>query len=218
MDWSPLWISLKTSVTATVITSVVGTFTAWKIARSNGRLKGLWDAVFTLPLVLPPTVVGYVLLMVFGKYTAIGSLLYSIGINVPFTWAATVIASVVVSFPLMYKTARGAFEQIDENLINAARTLGVPDVSLFFRVVLPLSWPGVAAGAVLAFARALGEFGATVMLAGNISKVTTTMPVSIYFLVNNGRTDEALVWVGITIVFSLTIMLIMNMRFDRKRR
>jgi molybdate transport system permease protein len=216
MNLSPLYISLKTAFVTTLITFFLGIVVAWAIARSKSKMKGIWDSLFTIPMILPPTVVGYILLMIFGKNTAIGSFLNSIGIKVVFTWWATVIASTVVSFPLMYKTARGAFEQMDQNLINAAKTLGASNFKIFSRIVLPLCWPGVVAGTILAFARALGEFGATIMLAGNISGVTATMPVSIYFLVSSGKDEEAALWVGIILAISLLTMLIMNFWLDKQ--
>ncbi|MDR2192813.1 MAG: molybdate ABC transporter permease subunit [Endomicrobium sp.] len=218
MDFSPFWVSIKTTFAATFITFFTGIFTAWLIANSKSKLKGFFDSIITIPMVLPPTVVGYILLLIFGKNTFIGAFLNSIGIKVAFTWTATVIAATVVSFPLMYKTARGAFEQMDVNLINAAKTLGAGNMKIFFKVVLPISWPGILAGVILAFARALGEFGATIMLAGNISGVTSTMPVSIYFLVSSGRDKDALIWVLIILAFSLFSMTAMNLWLDRQSK
>jgi molybdate transport system permease protein len=218
MDFSPFWISMKTTFAATFITFFTGVAAAWFIANSKSKLKGIADGIITIPMVLPPTVVGYILLLIFGKNTAVGGFLNSIGINIAFTWTATVIAAAVVSFPLMYKTARGAFEQMDVNLINAAKTLGASNLKIFFRVVLPLCRSGVLAGVILAFARALGEFGATIMLAGNISGVTSTMPVSIYFLVSSGRDKEALIWVLIILAISLLTMTAMNLWLDRQSR
>ncbi|MDR1942286.1 MAG: molybdate ABC transporter permease subunit [Endomicrobium sp.] len=215
MDFSPFWISIKTAFASTAITFFLGIGAAWIIANSKSRLKGFWDAAATIPMVLPPTVVGYILLLIFGKNTALGHIVNSLGVHIVFTWTATVVAAVVVSFPLMYKTARGAFEQVDENYVNAAKTLGASGFKIFFKVILPLSWPGVIAGVILAFARALGEFGATIMLAGNISGVTSTMPVSIYFLVTSGRDKEAAVWVLIIMSISLGVMLAMNLWLDR---
>ena len=168
------------------------------------------DGIFTLPMVLPPTVVGFFLLIIFGKNSILGNFLGKLGISVLFTWQGAVIAAVVVSFPIMYRTARGAFEQVDRNLIHAARTLGMSEWEIFFKVMLPVSWPGVAAATILAFARALGEFGATIMLAGNIPKKTQTMSVAIYTAVQSGNRSLAYVWVGIIMAISFLTIILMN--------
>lgn len=210
MDLSPLWISAKTAFTATVLTFFSGIAAAWFVAGYRGKLKGVADSVLTLPMVLPPTVVGFFLLIVFGRNGPVGKLLYSLGAQVIFSWPAAVIAASTVAFPLMYKTARGAFEQVDRNLIHAARTLGVSEWRIFWRVTVPLAWPGIAAGTVLAFARALGEFGATLMVAGNIPGKTQTIPVAIFFAAEGGEMDKALLWVVLIFVISLTVMTLMN--------
>ncbi|MGI6225418.1 MAG: molybdate ABC transporter permease subunit [Peptococcales bacterium] len=210
MDFSPLWISVRTSFCATFITFFLGILAAWFVAGYKGKLKGLIDGVFTLPLVLPPTVVGFFLLLIFGRHGPIGKLLYSLGTQIIFSWSATVIAASVVAFPLMYKTTRGAFEQIDQNLIYAARTLGVSEWEVFWQVAVPLAWPGIAAGTVLAFARALGEFGATLMIAGNIPGKTQTIPLAIFFAAEGGEMDQALVWVLLIFGISLIVMTLMN--------
>jgi len=149
----------------------------------KGKARGLIDGILILPMVLPPTVVGFILLMIIGKNFPLGELLGKFGIALIFTWFATVIAATVVSFPLMYRTSVGAFSQIDVNVINAARTLGVSEWKIFWKVAVPLAWPGIAAGTVLAFARALGEFGATIMIAGSIPGKTEMIPIAIYFAV-----------------------------------
>lgn len=218
MDFSPLWISIKTAFTATIVTFFLGIIAAWFIARYKGRLKGLIDGVLTLPMVLPPTVVGFFLLVFFGKNGPIGRLLYSLGTQIIFSWSATVIAASTVAFPLMYKTARGAFEQIDQNLLFAARTLGVSEWKVFWRVAVPLAWPGIAAGTVLAFARALGEFGATLMIAGNIPGKTQTIPVAIYFAAQGGDMDIALTWVVMIFTISLVVMTLMNYWNEYQRK
>lgn len=210
MDLSPLWISIKTALTSTLFTFFLGIATAWLVAGYRGRLKGLIDGILTLPMVLPPTVVGFFLLVIFGKHGPLGRLLQFLGTQIIFSWSATVIAASVVSFPLMYKTVRGAFEQIDGNVVNAARTLGVSEWRIFWRVAIPLAWPGVAAGTVLTFARALGEFGATLMVAGNIPGKTQTIPVAIFFSAEAGEMDKALVWVALIFAISLTVMTLMN--------
>jgi molybdate transport system permease protein len=209
MDLAPLFISLKTALLATVITFFLGLYAAFWVIKLE-RWQGLIDGLFTLPLVLPPTVVGFFLLIVLGKNSFIGKFLSQFDISIVFSWEATVIASTVVAFPLMYRTARGAFEQIDYNLISAARTLGMSERMIFWRIILPLSWSGVAAGTILAFARALGEFGATIMLAGNIPGKTQTMATAIYSTVQAGNRDAAYLWSGIIIVISFVVMILMN--------
>ncbi len=161
-------------------------------------------------MVLPPTVLGFFLLLIFGKNGPVGKLLFSVGIKLIFSWPATVIAATVVSFPLMYKTTAGAFEQIDENVLNAARTLGISEWQIFWTVTLPLAWPGIAAGTVLSFARALGEFGATLMMAGNIPGKTQTIPVAIFFAVEGGEMTTAFYWVLIIFFLSLIVILLTN--------
>jgi molybdate transport system permease protein len=203
---SPLWISLRTVLTSTAITFFLGIAAARWLARYQGRLKGVLDGLFILPMVLPPTVVGFGLLLLFGKNGPIGKLLLEIGTTIVFSWWATVIAAVVMAFPLMYMTARGAFEQVEPNIQDAARTLGASEWRVFWTVTLPLAWPGVAAGTVLALARTLGEFGATLMLAGNIPGKTATIPVAIYFAIQAGNTHEAVVLVGIVLAISFAAL------------
>ncbi|TSA54828.1 MAG: molybdate ABC transporter permease subunit [Dehalococcoidia bacterium] len=196
---SPLWISLLTVFTATVITFFTGIAAARWMARYEGRMRSLIDGILILPLVLPPTVVGLGLLMLFGKHGPIGQMLLLFGATVVFSWPATVITATVVAFPLMYMNARGAFEQVDISMEHAARTLGASEWRTFWSITLPLAWPGVAAGAIMAFARAFGEFGATLMLAGNIPGKTATIPVAIYFAVQDGDMNQALVLVLIVL-------------------
>jgi molybdate transport system permease protein len=190
-DPSPIWISLKTSLAATSLALVFGVSAAhWRERRKNS----LWlafDGVCLLPMVLPPTVVGFFLLLLFGRNGPLGIVLMHLGAIVVFSWPATVIAATVVSFPLVYVTARGALAQVDPALLDAARTLGASEGRVFRRIALPLAVPGIFAGATLAFARALGEFGATLMLAGNIPGRTQTLPVAIYFDIEAGRTHDA---------------------------
>jgi len=210
MDFSPLWISLKTTILATLLTFFFGILAAWVITRYRGKLKGFLDGLLTLPMVLPPTVVGYFLLTLFGRNGPIGKLLYLFGIKIIFTWWAAVLSASVVAFPLMYKTARGAFEQVDINIVYAARTLGVSEWMIFWKVIVPLAWPGIVAGAVLSFARALGEFGATLMVAGNIPGRTQTIPLAIFFAVESGEMNKAFIWVVLIFVISLAVMILMN--------
>lgn len=207
---SPLFISIKTALAATVLSFATGLYAAWMIAGYRGRAKGIIDGMLTLPLVLPPTVLGFFLLILIGKRGPVGYLLGLTGHSLVFTWEATVLAAAVVSFPLMYKAARAAFEQLDPELIYAARSLGLPEWKIFFRICVPLAWPGIAAGTVLAFARALGEFGATLMVAGNIPGKTQTIPLAIFFASESGRMDQALIWVLMVFVLSITVIALMN--------
>jgi molybdate transport system permease protein len=206
MDWSPLWISVATSFTATIITLATGlTAAAWREGR-KGPLMAVIDGVFLLPLVLPPTVVGFFLLLLFGRNGPLGKLLFRMGTTVVFSWPATVIAASVVAFPLMYLTARAALEQVEPRLLQAARTLGASEWRVFREVSLPLAWPGILAGTILAFARALGEFGATLMIAGNIPGRTATIPIAIYFAVEDNDVSRALFWCAIDAGISLVLL------------
>jgi molybdate transport system permease protein len=202
-DLSPLWVSLETSTAATALAFVFGVGAAAAMHRYNGRGRGLLDGLLTLPLVLPPTVVGFFLLLIFGRRSAIGQVLEQVGFRIAFSWPGTVIAATVVAFPLMYRATLGAFEQVNPNLLGAARTLGASEWRTFHRVLLPLARPGVMAGLVLTFARALGEFGATLMLAGNIPGKTQTMPVAIFFAADGGDMGRALSWVVLIVILSL---------------
>jgi molybdate transport system permease protein len=206
MDWSPLWISIATSVTATVITLFLGlAAAAWREGR-KGPAMALVDGAFLLPLVLPPTVVGFLLLLLFGRKGPLGKLFLKFDGTIVFSWPATVIAATVVAFPLMYLTARAALEQVEPSLLQAARTLGASEWRVFREVALPLAWPGVLAGTILSFARALGEFGATLMLAGNIPGRTETIPIAIYFAVEANDMTVAATWCLIDIGISLTLL------------
>jgi len=188
---SPLWISLKTVLLTTAITFVLGIAAARWMSRFSGKLKPVIDGAFILPLVLPPTVVGFGLLLLLGSHGWIGHPLSLLGTTIVFSWPAAVISAAVMSFPLMYMTTRGAFEQVDTNIEDAARTLGASEWRVLYSVTLPLAWPGVVAGTILCFARSLGEFGATLMLAGNIPGKTTTIPVAIYFAIQDGDMKQA---------------------------
>lgn len=210
MDLSPLWISLKTASTATVITIFVGIALARWMVFGGGRGKELIDTLVIMPMVLPPTVVGFILLLIFGKNGAIGQILAKVGASVVFSWTATVITATIVAIPLMYRTARGAFEQIEVNAIDAARVLGVHDWHIFWRIIIPVSLPGIFAGIILSFARSLGEFGATIMLAGNIPGKTQTIPLAIFLAVESGETQTAFIWAGIVLLISLSAILAMN--------
>ncbi|MEG4817552.1 molybdate ABC transporter permease subunit [Microcoleus sp. K5-D4] len=182
------------------------------------RGKALIEGILISPLVLPPTVVGFLLLLLFGRNGAIGQFLLQFDLTIIFTWQAAAITATVVSFPLMYKTALGAFEQIDANLLNAARTLGASEWEVFWRIMLPLAWPGILAGTILAFARALGEFGATLMLAGNIPGQTQTIPMAIYFAVEAGDMRQAAIWVLIILSISLSVLTVVNFWTELQKR
>ena len=218
MDFSPLWISLKTAFLATIITSIIGIFISYKMANYKGRGRGLIDGVFTLPLILPPTVIGFFLLLICGKNGFVGKSFMSFNKNIIFSWSATVIAATVVAFPMMYRTCRSAFEQIDKNMISAARTLGLSETKIFFKIAIPLAWPGIIGGLVLSFARALGEFGATLMIAGNIPGKTQTMPVAIFFAVEGGDMNKAMLWVLIIVAISFIMIFLLNYWCDTQQK
>lgn len=196
----PLWLSLKTASISTIVVFLIGVLLAYIISRRAFYGKTVVEAIFLLPLVLPPTVVGFALLYLFGKNGIIGKLLLKwFDFQIVFTWYGALIAAIVVSFPLMYQSASAAFKQYDVNVENAARTMGKTRWQVFWTISFPLAWPGLLAGVVLAFARGLGEFGATLMLAGYIPNVTDTIPLAIYFAVEAGDMSTAKVWV-ITII------------------
>lgn len=214
-DISPLFLSMKISITAMGIVFVLGLLAARLCMSVKGHLKWILDVLFTLPLVLPPTVVGFFLLVVCGRNSWLGMLLAKVNISLIFTQQGAILAAVVVAFPLMYRAAKGAFEQVDEDLIWAARTLGLSEVQLFMKVIIPEAWPGIASGMILAFTRALGEFGATLMIAGNIPKVTQTIPLTIYFATANGKMALAAVWTGVITLISCLMLWAMN-RYNRR--
>lgn len=211
IDYSPLWVTLKTTGTAIVFIFVLGLLAAYFSLRIPKRAQDIADAIFTIPMVLPPTVCGFLLLLLLGRNTVVGQWFIDIGFPLIFSWPATVIAAVVVAFPLMYRNARGAFESIDPNMLDAARTLGWSNAKIFVKLMLPLSWSSIAAGTVLSFARALGEFGATLFLAGNYVGITRTIPIAIYFEWMSGNVDVALFWTAIIIVFSFIVILFINL-------
>jgi molybdate transport system permease protein len=215
-DFSPFWISLKIASLAIAITFCLGVSTAYKLLEYRGKWKPLIEAIFLSPLVLPPTVVGFLLLQLLGQNGIVGKLFQAFHFNIIFTWYAGVVAAVVVTFPLMYKTAQGAFEQVDRNLLQAAKTLGASDFRVFWQIAFPLALQGILAGAMLAFARGLGEFGATLMLAGNIPQQTTTIPLAIYAAVEAGATQEAWIWTAI--ILSISLSAIAGMQLWMKSR
>ena len=211
LNWSPLWVSLKTTLVATVLIFILGLAAAYFTLHISPRAQDIFDAIFTIPMVLPPTVCGFVLLFLCGSKTAFGRFFINIGFPLFFSWPATVIAAVTVAFPLMYRNARGAFENLDTNMLDAARTLGWSNARIFFRLMLPLAWSSIAAATVLAFARALGEFGATLFLAGNYLGVTRTIPIAIYFEWMNGNDNIAWFWTAIIIIVSFIVILFINL-------
>lgn len=217
-DFSPLWISLKTATIALIIIFFLGIAAAYWMLGYRGRWKSLIEGVFVAPLILPPTVLGFILLLLFGKNGPLGQLLDLFNFRIVFTWYAAVITATVVAFPLMYKTTLGAFEQVDASLLQVARTLGASEGKIFWRVLLPLSFPGVLAGLTLAFARALGEFGATLMLAGNIPGQTQTIPMAIFFAVEAGAMTEAWIWMFIIILISLSGIIAVNLWQSQRKQ
>ncbi len=209
LDWSALWLSLKVAGWATAINLVLGVALGALLARRRFPGRELLDTVFTLPMVLPPTVLGYYLLVLIGSKGPMGRWLdESFGINLVFTWQAAVIAAAVASFPLVFKPARAAFEDVDGQLEQAARTLGISELALFFRVTLPLAWRGILAGLLLAFARAMGEFGATIMVAGSIPGRTQTLSIAIYEAVQAGNDGRANALVLLSSLVCISVLLI----------
>jgi len=209
-DLSPLWISLKVSLLATIVTFGLGTIVAYKMYHYRGKARSLIEGLLIAPLILPPTVVGFVLLVLLGKNGILGQMLAQWHLQLVFTWYAAVLAAIVVSFPLMYRAALGAFEQIDSLLLDAARLEGASEITVFWYIALPLAIPGILAGTILAFARALGEFGATLMIAGNIPGQTQTMPMAIYFAVEAGAIQEGWFWTIIVVCISLVGIIVVN--------
>ncbi|WP_334167289.1 molybdate ABC transporter permease subunit [Achromobacter mucicolens] len=205
--WVPLLLSLKVAGWATLLATVAGTAAAYCLSRWRWPGRDLLDAILTLPLVLPPTVLGYYLLVLLGRRGIIGETLAGWGIELVFTWQGAVVAASVVAFPLVFKSARAAFESVDGQLENAARVLGVGKAGVFFRVTLPLAARGIAAGVLLAFARALGEFGATLMIAGNLPGRTQTLSVAIYEAVQAGDDATANMLVLVTSVTCIVVLL-----------
>ena len=220
MDISPIIISLKTAALSMIITFLLGLFIAKFVVNIKyEKVKMILDGILTLPLVLPPTVIGFFLLMIFGVNRPVGKfLLEFMGIKIVFSWWATVVASVVISFPLMYRSARGAFEQVDQNLIMAGRTLGMSERKIFWSVIMPMALPGVASGGILAFARGLGEFGATAMIAGNIANKTRTLPLAIYSEVAAGNMESALNYVLVVTIISFIIVILTNYFTIKERK
>lgn len=219
LDWSPLIISLKTGVVATIISFFLGIVAARKVIKTTPGKKAVIDGILTLPMVLPPTVAGFFLLLLFSKRRPLGIFLYEqFDIKVVQTWLGCIIAATVIAFPLMYRNARAAFEQIDVNLVYAGRTLGMSETQIFWKVVVPTAGPGIASGTILTFARALGEYGATSMLAGNIPGKTGTISQKIAMVIQDGDYLTAGIWVAIVILIALVIIVLMNLISGKKMK
>lgn len=214
---SPLALSLRIALIATLMTLVLGLFLSYRSLRWK-KLRTITDVLFLLPLVLPPTVIGFFLLMLFSKQHWLGSFLDTYGIRIVFSWWGGVLASFLVAFPLMVRSCQSAMEQMDQNLCDAARTLGMREWDIFWKVVLPNCLPGVISGSVLAFARAFGEFGATIMIAGNIPNKTQTISMAIYSAMQSGNYEVAYHWVFLMIAFSALCILLMNLSIKNRKK
>ena len=218
MDWYPLWNSLRIAAVSSVLVFFLGIFAAYYVARLPRAVKGILDVVFTLPMVLPPTVCGYFLLLLFGVKRPVGMLLAKLGMQVVMSWQGGILASAVVAFPLMYRTARGAFESFDETLAYSGQTLGLSNTYIFWNIRMPACRQGILAGTVLAFARALGEYGATSMLIGYIPGKTATISTTVYQLWRTNDESGAFLWVMVNLEISTVILLVVNMLETRNRK
>ncbi len=219
LDWSPLFISIKTGIVATIFSFCLGIYAARKVVKTTPGKKAIIDGILTLPMVLPPTVAGFFLLLIFSRRRPFGIFLFeNFEIKVVQTWLGCIIAATVISFPLMYRNARAAMEQIDVNLIYAGRTLGMSDTEIFWKVVIPTAGPGIASGTILTFARALGEYGATSMLAGNIPGKTGTISQKIAMVIQDGDYMTAGVWVAIVMVIAFLVIFLMNLISGKKMK
>lgn len=219
LDWSPLFISIKTGIVATIFSFFLGIYAARKVVKTTPGKKAIIDGILTLPMVLPPTVAGFFLLLIFSRRRPFGIFLFeNFGIKVVQTWLGCIIAATVISFPLMYRNARAAMEQIDVNLIYAGRTLGMSDTEIFWKVVIPTAGPGIASGTILTFARAFGEYGATSMLAGNIPGKTGTISQKMAMVIQDGDYMTAGVWVAIVLVIAFLVIFLMNLISGKKMK
>ncbi|WP_438447665.1 molybdate ABC transporter permease subunit [Gorillibacterium sp. sgz5001074] len=208
----PIWLSLKVAVLSSMGVFLLGLLVSWMMTKRRVRFKTLLETLFLLPLVLPPTVVGFILLVFLGRKSWIGRLAEQVlNHSIIFTWWAAVLASVVVAFPLVYQTLKTGFASVDKELEDSARSLGASELQVFLHITLPLSWRSLIAAFVLGFARGLGEFGATLMVAGNIPGRTQTIPTAIYFAVDAGRMNLAWAWTAATILISFGLLLCTNM-------
>jgi molybdate transport system permease protein len=212
LDWTPLYISLKTGVVATIISFFLGIFAARKVIHASPKVRAVADGLLTLPMVLPPTVAGFFLLLLFSRRRPLGIFLFNtFHIKIVQTWTGCIIAATVISFPLMYRNARAAFEQIDANLVYAGRTLGMSERAIFWNVVMPTAGPGIMSGTILTFARAMGEYGATSMLAGNIAGKTGTVSQRIAMVIQDGDYTTAGVWVAVVMLIAFLVIFLMNL-------
>ncbi len=218
MDWYPLWNSLRIAAISCVIVFFTGIFAAYYVARLNRIVKGILDVILTLPMVLPPTVVGYFLLLIFGPKHPIGALFLDLfNVKLVMTWYSAIFAAVVVSFPLMYRTARGAFESFDVTLAYSGQTLGLSNTYIFWHIRMPACRQGILAGTVLAFARALGEYGATSMVAGYTPGRTATISTTVYQLWRTNDEAMAFKWVLVNLAISAVVLLTVNL-LERKEK
>jgi len=215
LDWYPLWNSVRIAAISCVIVFFLGIFAAYYIARLPRLVKGVLDVILTLPLVLPPTVMGYLLLLLFGVKRPLGGFFLQFGIKFVMTWYGGILTAAVAAFPLMYRTARGAFESFDNTLAHAGQTLGLPNSYIFWRIRMPYCRQGILAGVVLAFARAMGEYGATSMLIGYTPGKTATISTTVYQMWRTGNDAGALGWVLINILISMAVLLGVNL-LERK--
>lgn len=219
LDWSPLYISIKTGIVATILSFFLGLFAARKVVKMNNVWKSILDGILTLPMVLPPTVAGFFLLLLFSKRRPFGIFLYdTFGIQVIQSWLGCIIAATVIAFPLMYRNARAAFEQIDANLVYAGRTLGMSEFEIFWKIVVPTSGPGIASGTILTFARAMGEYGATSMLAGNVPGKTATISQRIAMVIQDGDYVTAGIWVIIVLIIAFFAIFALNLISGKKMK
>lgn len=223
LDWSPLYISIKTGIVATILSFFLGIFAARKVMKARPGVKAAVDGILTLPMVIPPTAAGFFLLLLFSRRRPLGSFLFeAFDLKVVQTWLGCIIAATVIAFPLMYRNARAAFELMDVNLIYAARTLGMGEIEIFWKVAVPSARPGILSGTILTFARAMGEYGATSMLAGNIPGKTGTISQKIAMVIQDGDYLTAGIWVGIVMLIAFAIVFFMNLvsgkRMKQNRR
>lgn len=218
MDWFPLWNSLRIAGISSIIVFFAGIFLAYYVIRLPRLIKGILDVILTLPLVLPPTVCGWFLLMIFGLKHPAGKFLQQVGVQFVMHWYGGVLAAAVVAFPLMYRTARGAFESFDETLAWSGKTLGLSNTFIFWRIRMPACRQGILAGFVLAFARSLGEYGATSMLIGYTPGKTATISTTVYQLWRTSENGEAAIWVLVNLAISAVVLLIINMLEKNNRQ
>lgn len=218
MDWYPLWNTLRIAALSSVIVFFTGIFFAYYASKLPRAVKGILDVFFTLPMVLPPTVCGYFLLVIFGAKRPLGIFLMRFGIKFVMTWYGGVLAAAVVAFPLMYRTARGAFESFDKTLAYSGQTLGLSNTYIFWRIRMPACRQGIIAGTVLAFARALGEYGATSMIAGYTPGKTATISTTVYQLWRTDDEKGAFFWVMINLAISTVVLLAVNLLESRQKK